>query len=39
MLLLTKDHKPHFNGSVDIAAEKGITLTVDQVKGFLKQNG
>ena len=22
---------------VDIAAEKGVTLTVDEVKGFLKQ--
>ena len=36
-LLFTSDPEASFQRMVDIAAEKGITLTVDEVKGFLKQ--
>ena len=35
--LFTSDLEASFQRMVDIAAEKGMTLTVDEVKGFLKQ--
>ena len=35
--LFTSDPEASFQRIVDIAAEKGMTLTVDEVKGFLKQ--
>ena len=35
--LFTSDPEASFQRIVDIAAEKGVTLTVDEVKGFLKQ--
>ena len=35
--LFTSDPEASFQQMVDIAAEKGVTLTVDEVKGFLKQ--
>jgi len=35
--LFTSDPESSFQRMVDIAAEKGVTLTVDEVKGFLKQ--
>ena len=35
--LLTSDPEASFQRIVDIAAETGMTLTVDEVKGFLKQ--
>ena len=35
--LFTSDPEASFQGMVDIAAEKGVILTVDEVKGFLKQ--
>ena len=35
--LFTSDPEASFQRMVDIAAEKGVTLTVAEVKGFLKQ--
>ena len=35
--LFSQDPGASFQRMVDIAAEKGVTLTVDEVKGFLKQ--
>ena len=35
--LFTSDPEASFQRMVDIAAEKGVRLTVDEVKGFLKQ--
>ena len=35
--LFTSDPEASFQRMVDIAAEKGVTLTVDEVKGFLAQ--
>ena len=35
--LFTSDPEASFQRMVDIASEKGVTLTVDEVKGFLKQ--
>ena len=35
--LFTSDPEASFQRMVDIAAEKGMTLTVDEVKGFLNQ--
>ena len=35
--LFTSDPEASFQRMVDIAAEKGVTLTVDEVKGFLQQ--
>ena len=35
--LFTADHEASFKRMVEIAAEKGMTLTVEEVKGFLKQ--
>ncbi len=35
--LFTSDPEASFQRMVDIAAEKGVTLTVEEVKGFLKQ--
>ena len=35
--LFTSDPEASFQRMVVIAAEKGMTLTVDEVKGFLKQ--
>ena len=35
--LFTSDPEASFQRMVDIAAEKVMTLTVDEVKGFLKQ--
>ena len=35
--LFTSDPEALFQRMVDISAEKGVTLTVDEVKGFLKQ--
>ena len=35
--LFTSDPEASFQRMMDIAAEKGVTLTVDEVKGFLKQ--
>ena len=34
--LFTSDPEASFQQMVDIAAEKGVALTVDEVKGFLK---
>ena len=36
-LLFTSDPGASFQRMVELAAEKGVTLTVDEVKGFLKQ--
>ena len=35
--LFTSDPEASFQRMVEIAAEKGVTLTVDEVKGFLRQ--
>ena len=35
--LFSQDPEASFQRMVDIAVEKGVTLTVDDVKGFLKQ--
>ena len=35
--LFTSDSEVSFQRMVDIAAEKGVTLTVDEVENFLKQ--
>ena len=35
--LLTADPEASFKRMVEIAAEKGMTITVEEVKGFLKQ--
>ena len=35
--LVLSEPEASFQRMVDIAAEKGMTLTVDEVKGFLKQ--
>ena len=35
--LFSQDPEASFQRMVDIAAEKGVTLTVDEVKDFLKQ--
>ena len=35
--LFIKDPEAFYKRMVEIAAEKGVTLTVDEVKGFLKQ--
>jgi len=35
--LFTADPEASFQRMVDIAAEKGMTITVEEVKGFLKQ--
>ena len=35
--LFSQDPEASFQRMVDIAAEKGVILTVDEVKGFLKQ--
>ena len=35
--LFTSDPEASFKRMVEIAAEKGMTLTVEEVKGFLKQ--
>ena len=35
--LFSQDPEASFQRMVDIAAERGVTLTVDEVKGFLKQ--
>ena len=35
--LFTSDPEASFKRMVEIAAEKGMTLTVKEVKGFLKQ--
>ena len=35
--LFSSDPEASFQRMVDIAAEKGLTLTADEVKGFLKQ--
>ena len=35
--LFTSNPEASFQRMVDIAAEKGMTLTVNEVKGFLKQ--
>ena len=35
--LFTADPEASFQRMVEIAAEKGMTLTVEEVKGFLKQ--
>ena len=36
-VLFSSDPEASFQRIVDIAAETGMTLTVDEVKGFLKQ--
>ena len=36
-LLFTSDPEASFQRMVEIAAEKGVILTVDEVKGFLQQ--
>ena len=36
-LLFTSDPEASFQRMVELAAEKGVTLTVDEVKGCLKQ--
>ena len=36
-LLFTSDPEASFQRMVELAAEKDVTLTVDEVKGFLKQ--
>ena len=35
--LMTADPEASYKRIVEIAAEKGVTLTVEEVKGFLKQ--
>ena len=35
--LFSQDPERSFQRMVDIASEKGMTLTLDEVKGFLKQ--
>ena len=35
--LFSSDPEASFQRMVDIAAEKGMTLTVEEVKGFLRQ--
>ena len=35
--LFTADPEASFQRMVEIAAEKGMTITVEEVKGFLKQ--
>ena len=35
--LFTSDPEASFQRMVELAAEKGVTLTVDEVRGFLKQ--
>jgi len=35
--LFTADPEASFQRMVDIAAEKGMTITVEDVKGFLRQ--
>ena len=35
--LFTADPEASFERMVELAAEKGMTLTVEEVKGFLKQ--
>ena len=35
--LFTSDPETSFKRMVEIAAEKGMTITVEEVKGFLKQ--
>ena len=35
--LMTKDPDASFQRMVEIAAAEGMTITVDEVKGFLKQ--
>ena len=35
--LFTADPEASYKWIVEIAAEKGVTLTVEEVKGFLKQ--
>ena len=35
--LFTSDPEASFQRMVELATEKGVTLTVDEVKGFLKQ--
>ena len=35
--LFTSDPEASFQRMVELAAEKGVSLTVDEVKGFLKQ--
>ena len=35
--LFTADPEASFQRMVELAAEKGVTLTVNEVKGFLKQ--
>ena len=35
--LFTSDPEASFQRMVEIAAKKGVTLTVEEVKGFLKQ--
>ena len=35
--LFTSDPEASFQRMVELAAEKGVTLTVEEVKGFLKQ--
>ena len=35
--LFTSDPEASFQRMVELAAEKGVTLTVEEVKGFIKQ--
>ena len=35
--LFTSDPEASFQRMVELAAEQGVTLTVDEVKGFLRQ--
>ncbi len=35
--LFTSDPEASFQRMVELAAEQGVTLTVDEMKGFLKQ--
>ena len=35
--LMTKDPQASFQRMIEIAAEKGVTLTVEEVEGFLQQ--
>ena len=35
--LFTSDPEASFQRMVELAAEKGVTLTAEEVKGFLKQ--
>ena len=37
--LFTSDPEASYKRMVEIAAEKGITVTADEVRGFLKQTG